>query len=252
LTREMNKKILVRLTTVCVAIAAWEIITRLGIMDSAILPPPSQCARAAKRLLSILFEWAAVSLARVSLGLLIAGFAGVGLGLMMGRRAYLHKILDPIVEVLRPIPSIAWIPLIILWIGIGNLGAITIIVIGAFFPILLNTIAGVRSIDHTLIDLMRTLGAKEKNIFWEIIVPGSLPFIFGGFRVSIGIGWASVVAAEMFGAQSGLGYLIQWEANFLHTAEVVVGMACIGLIGYLLDYSFCRYVVSRWLAWKET
>jgi ABC-type nitrate/sulfonate/bicarbonate transport system permease component len=156
-----------------------------------------------------------------------------------------------VIEVLRPVPPLAWIPIAILWFGIGITSAGFIIFLGAFFPILLNTIAGVTSVNPTLVEAARTLGASERQILAKVLLPGAMPNIFVGLRVGLGIGWMTLVAAEFTGVRSGygLGYMIMTARDIQRADEIMAGMAVIGLTGLLID-ACLRAVQARLVPWK--
>lgn len=213
---------------------------------------------AAKVLISgSLLESTLVSLLRVCLGFLLAAFAAVPLGLWMGHSRKVEHFFDSTIEVLRPIPPLAWIPLILAWLGIKGLtdyvpalagstilasiqfSALAIILIGAFFPILLSTIQGVKSIPIEYIESARTLGARGFKLLVKVLLPASLSAILTGLRIGLGVGWMCLVAAEMLpGSSAGLGYLV-WYAYELFRADVVVaGIMVIGFIGLAMDRGF--------------
>ena len=175
------------------------------------------------------------SLKRVLAAFTVAGLFGVCLGLAMGWWRLFGQLVDPVLEFLRPIPPMAWIPLGILWFGIGDTQNMFIIFLGALFPIVLNTIAGVQGVDRTLVWGALTLGGTRRQILWEIILPGALPLILTGLRIGLGVGWMALVAAELVAATSGLGYLIEDSRNLLFTERVLLGMVLIGLLGLLMD-----------------
>ncbi|WP_244549310.1 ABC transporter permease [Desulfatibacillum alkenivorans] len=210
-----------------------------------------------------LLENMAISLLRVILGFLLAVLTAVPLGLAMGYFKQVNRMVDSTVEMLRPIPPLAWVPLILAWLGIRGVpdvfpflatspvwsgiqfSTLIIIFIGAFFPILLNTIQGVRSIPREYIESARTLGAKGLPLLVKILIPASLPLIVTGLRIGLGIGWMCLVAAEMMpGSSSGLGYLIWYAYELLRADIIVAGMAAIGVIGFIMDRGF------RWLEGK--
>jgi len=153
-------------------------------------------------------------------------------------------------EVLRPIPPIAWIPIAMLWFGLGFKPAVFLIFIGAFFPILLNTIAGVRSTSRVLVEAVRTLGASDRDILAKVVTPSSIPSIVAGLRIGVGVGWMCLVAAEMTGSSSGLGYMVIYYSGILETSSVMVGMLAIGAIGYAMSYVIGR-IESHLLRWRE-
>ena len=168
----------------------------------------------------------------------------------MGWSKAVRTIIAPFVEILRPIPPLAWIPIAILWFGIGMKSAGFIIFLGAFFPILLNTISGVMSVDVRLIEAAKVLGAGTRVILMKILTPGSLPFVFAGLRIGLGVGWMTLVAAEFTGVKSGygLGYVIMIARGIQRPDAIMAGMMVIGLIGYLLD-TVLRGIESRYLEW---
>jgi ABC-type nitrate/sulfonate/bicarbonate transport system permease component len=175
------------------------------------------------------------SLLRVFWGYLTALICRHPLGIAMGWSRSLSAALEPIMEMLRPIPPLAWIPIAILWFGIGNQSAAFIIFLGAFFPILLNTVSGVRTIDPLLIEAARTLNATRRFIFLKVLLPGAFPSIFTGLRIGLGIGWMTLVAAEFTGVRQGygLGYMIMTARDIQRPDQIVAGMAVIGLSGCL-------------------
>ncbi len=188
------------------------------------------------------------SLKRVLGAFTAASLFGVALGVAMGWWRNIGELADPLVEFLRPIPPMAWIPLGILWFGIGDTQNMFIIFIGAFFPIVLNAIAGVRGADRTLVWGALTLGGTRRQILWEIILPGALPLILTGLRIGLGVGWMALVAAELAAATSGLGFLIEDSRNLLFTERVLLGMVLIGFLGLLMD-QVMRIVQRTFTPW---
>jgi NitT/TauT family transport system permease protein len=191
------------------------------------------------------------SVRRILLGFFIAIAVGVPLGLMVGKYRRVRDLFMPVVEILRPIPAIAWVPMsIMLWPN--NEAAIVFITfIGAFFPILLNTIHGVHSMDGVLIRAGRCLGAGEVRLFWNVILPGSLPHIFTGLAVGMGVAWVSLIAAEMISGQFGVGYFT-WEAySLVNYAAIVLGMITIGVLGLVCSgiIRLCGILMMPWLAY---
>ncbi len=191
------------------------------------------------------------SVRRILLGFFIAIAVGVPLGLMVGKYRRVRDLFMPVVEILRPIPAIAWVPMsIMLWPN--NEAAIVFITfIGAFFPILLNTIHGVHSMDGVLIRAGRCLGASEVRLFWNVILPGSLPHIFTGLAVGMGVAWVSLIAAEMISGQFGVGYFT-WEAySLVNYPAIVLGMITIGVLGLVCSgiIRLCGILMMPWLAY---
>jgi len=190
------------------------------------------------------------SVRRILLGFFIAIAVGVPLGLMIGRYRRVRDLFMPAIEILRPIPAIAWVPMsIMLWPN--NEAAIVFITfIGAFFPILLNTVHGVHSMDGVLIRAGRCLGAGEARLFLNVILPGSLPHIFTGLAVGMGVAWVSLIAAEMISGQFGVGYFT-WEAySLVNYPAIVLGMITIGVLGLVCSgiIRLCGVLMMPWLA----
>ena len=188
------------------------------------------------------------SLRRILSGFAVGIAIGVPLGLMIGKYRVVRDLFMPAIEVLRPIPAIAWVPMsIMLWPN-NEASIVYITFIGAFFPILLNTVHGVHSMDGVLIRAGRCLGANEVQLFWNVILPGSLPHIFTGLAVGMGVAWVSLIAAEMISGQYGVGYFT-WEAySLVNYPAIVLGMITIGVLGLLCSGAI-RMVGSLTMPW---
>lgn len=197
----------------------------------------------------MLLEHILVSLYRFGAGYLLAALLALPLGMVLGWYSRLHQAFDPLIQVLRPISPVAWFPLAVLWFKIGDLPAIFIIFIASFFPMLLATIAAVRGVDHIYIRVARNFGSSEWDLLHKVIIPAAFPYITVGLHIALGVGWIHLVAGEMLGAQSGLGYFIIDARNFLRTDQVIAGMLLVGLMGLSLDRAMrwaARQVRSRW------
>ena len=234
-------------------LAIWQFISTM-VLDkttSVLLPPPTEVVVGGWELIRSgdLFKHMIDSLKREAVAFCWALLA-VPLGLSMGWWKGVNEQIDPLVEVLRPVPPLAWIPLSILWFGIGDTQNQFIIFLGMFFPILLNTIAGVKNIEPNLIRAARCLGASEGRILRRVVLPAALPSILTGIRIGLGVGWMALVAAELVGANSGLGFLINDARTLLRTDQVIVGMFTIGLIGLVIDRTI-RVVGRRILPWSR-
>jgi NitT/TauT family transport system permease protein len=191
------------------------------------------------------------SVRRILFGFAIAIAIGVPLGLMIGKYRRISELFMPVIEILRPIPAIAWVPMsIMLWPN-NEASIVFITFIGAFFPILLNTVHGVHSMDGVLIRAGRCLGAGEVRLFWNVILPGALPHIFTGLAVGMGVAWVSLIAAEMISGQFGVGYYT-WEAySLVNYPAIVLGMITIGVLGLVCSgiIRICGVVMMPWLAY---
>lgn len=244
-------------------LAAWEGISRAGWVSPIILPSPSR----------VLLRWIAyalpyapydpaegsylawlvsgelagdalTSMMRVAVGFGIGAGLALPLGLVMGARPRVYELLNPMVQIFRPIPPIAFIPLAILWFGLGNPPAFFLISLGAFFPVLMNTIAGVRSVDAIYLRAARNLGAGEWTLFRRIMIPAAMPYILAGIRIGIGVAFIVVIVAEMIAVNTGLGYRILEAREYFWSDKVIAGMISIGLAGLGIDL-----VMSRLNAW---
>ncbi|ABR54419.1 binding-protein-dependent transport systems inner membrane component [Methanococcus vannielii SB] len=198
-----------------------------------------------------LVENTIISIKRVLIGFFIAAMVAIPLGILMGYYSIVNELIDTPIELLRPIPPLAWVPLALAWFGIGESSMHFIIFIGAFFPILLNTISGVRSVPLIMIEAAKTLGGTTKHILKSVVIPASSPDILTGLRVGVGIAWMCVVAAEMLpGSDAGLGYLIMYAYLLSRMDVVVASMIVIGIIGILFDKGL-RFIEKRYFSWKK-
>jgi NitT/TauT family transport system permease protein/taurine transport system permease protein len=239
------------LTLLIVLLLIWQVVCgwylpRVDKQYAVLLPPPSEVLKAGWELLlsgELLLHLGA-SLRRELIAFSYA-LVAIPLGIAMGWWRRVHDMVDPVVELLRPIPPIAWIPLSILWFGVGDLQNQFIIFLGIFFPILVNTIIGVKNIDPNLIRAARCLGANEWRMLRRVVLPAVLPQLMTGIRVGFGVGWMALVAAELVGATTGLGFLINDARSLLRTDIIILGMLVIGLAGFAIDLLIRR--LSKWL-----
>ena len=209
-----------------------------GSSEGHLLPSPLEVLAAAKELIASgdLARHTAQSLLRVLIGLGIAIGLAVPLGLVIGWFPAARDMGEVLIDTFRPIPPLAWIPLAVLWFGLSPASAIFIIVVGGFFPTLVSTVAGVRNVDRGLLEAAYTLGSLGSiDLFRRVVLPAALPSIMTGIRISAGLAWMSVVAAEMIAIDSGLGYMILNARQIFRPDVVVTGMAVIGVIGYAMD-----------------
>ncbi len=247
------RKVLLQISGILFVLLLWELTTGvLGIFKWFVLPPPTDVfvAMVAMVMNGEIFVNAGWSLLRVLLGFAVAAVIAIPLGVAMGWSSEISLVVDPIIEIIRPIPPIAWIGLALLWFGLGLNSAIFLVFIGAFFPILLNTVAGVRNVDKKLIEVAYTFGANDWNVLRKVVLPAASPTIYTGLRVGMGIGWMCVVAAEMIAVKYGLGNLILEASNFLQTDRVMVGMITIGLLGLAINYIF-QVIGDRIFKWQK-
>jgi len=240
------------IAVIAAALAVWEIVCRAAHVSPAILPPPSQVARKWWEYLVTgeLPRDAVATLLRVFVGFAIGAGLALPLGLWMGARNRVYELFNPIVQLLRPIPPIAFIPLAILWFGLGNPPAFFLISLGAFFPVLMNTIAGVRTVDAIYVRAAQNLGAPARTLFWRVLLPGAMPSILSGMRVGIGVAFIVVIVAEMIAVNSGLGYRILEAREYFWSDKILAGMISIGLIGLAIDTVMAR-INHRLLRWHR-
>ena len=251
----MNKRTVLKLMMPLAIIALWETLS-ISIHNQFILPDIQSVLMV---LLSpgtdimgsgSLIENALMSLQRVCLGFLVATCLAVPLGVSMGRWEPLREALDGIVSALRPVPPLAWVPLALAWLKIGLASIVFIIALGAFFPVLLNTMQGVRGVKKNWIEAISMMGAKEHDLMVRVILPAAAPEIWTGMRIGFGIAWMCLVAAEMLpGTSTGLGYLIMYAYSWGQIQVVMAGMIAIGIIGIGIDRFFVT-VERRWLSWR--
>jgi NitT/TauT family transport system permease protein/sulfonate transport system permease protein len=241
-----------RFTAIVAGALAWELAVRVGWIDGRLFPPPSAIAKAIVVMAQLGLLWADISASvlRVTVGFLIASVVAIALAVLLARWRGLAFYLMPAVDMIRPISVIAWIPIAILWFGLGNRPAWFIIFLGSFFPIFTNTYLGVRSVEPVHINAARCLGAGRVLFLREVLLPSALPYILTGMRVGLGVGWMCVIAAELIAAQSGLGYMIQLARVMLETEKVIAGMIVIGVIGYVMNQSMV-WLEHRLTPWRE-
>lgn len=252
---------LTRFIVPVVLVAGWEAFSRSGAIPQSLLPAPS-------RVLWTLIDWifgtngtsgsysgtwgpnALASLGRVLAGYAIATISGVVLGVAIGWWRWIERTVEPTLQLLRPVPPVSWIPLAIIWFGIANKPAIFLVFLGAFFPILMNTIHGVKNTDRQLIRAAAMMGASQSQMLRFVVLPASLPSIFAGLRIAIGSAWMLTVTAEMVAVKSGLGYAL-WDSYYFLRYDLVIGaMISIGALGYLSDL-LMRELMSRVLHWQR-
>ena len=240
----------------------WEVLGRYDMLIEGLIPTPTAVLRSwwvwiagagGLSLNPYSGTWLAnlwYSIERVGQGYLLAIVVGVPLGVLIGWSRLASQMLDPSIQWLRPIPITAWLPFSIALFGIKEFGAIFLITLGAFYPIVVNTVQGARDVDKNLVRAARMMGAGSGALLRRVILPAALPSVFSGLRIGLGIAWTAVIVAEMVAVKSGLGYVL-WDAYYVGRMDVVIAdMISIGLAGYVSD----RIVVlieSRLLTWRR-
>jgi NitT/TauT family transport system permease protein len=252
-TAERTRSMRRAAVSLLLAAAIYECLARSGIFPAALLPTLSAVARALVDgiLDGSLPAHAASTLYRVLFGMSLAVVVGLPLGILMGRFRHVEGFFLPLASALMPIPSLAWVPVFILWFGLGNATAIGIVFYAALFPMLLNAWTGVRAVNPIWLRAAGAMGADERALFWKVIVPGAFPFLVTGLRQAFLRAWIAVVGAEMLAASDwGLGWVIFDAKEFLKADVMLASLAVIGLIGFLFERlvfgSLERATVQRW------
>jgi NitT/TauT family transport system permease protein len=226
---------------------------------ASLVPPPAEVGRALWDLAvgglyddafsAILLTHLLASVSRVYGGFLLAASVAVPLGLMIGRIGLIRAMFEPTLQLLRPVPVTAWLPLAMILFGIGPRSAFFLVFLGAFYPILVNTVFDVRNVDPRLFEAATMLGASNSSIFPKVVLPAALPSIFTGLRLGLGFAWVVIVVGEMTGVQTGLGALIMEARQLSRTEIVIAGMVVIGIAGFLSD-QLVQWLGRRLLRWS--
>jgi NitT/TauT family transport system permease protein len=235
-----------------VVLVIWELASRISGWSTQVFPGPLMVAKGGVELLlnGKLLRDSAASLFRVTIGFDLAAMIGIPLGIILGRMVRISQFVSPLIQFLRPISPLAWIPLAMLWFGIGEKPAVFLIFLSCFFPLVTSTVIAVHSIKPIYFQVASNFGFSRREVLLKVIFPAILPEIVTALRMTIGIAWLVVVAAEMIAVQSGLGYLILDSRNALRMDYVMVGMVTIGVIGLMLDYMMRRLSEIDELKWR--
>ncbi len=239
----------------------WELFSRSGYIPPALLPAPSRVLMSWADWLFAIDEFtqdnaghwyidALSSSTRVFTGYFIATVLAIGLGVGIGWSRLFEKTIEPTLQILRPIPPVSWIPLAIIWFGIANKPAIFLVFLGAFFPILMNTIHGVKTVSRDLLRAASMAGATESQLLRFVVLPAAMPSIFAGLRIGVGSAWMLTVTAEMVAVKSGLGYVLWDSYYFLRYDMVIASMFSIGLLGFLSDFAV-KAISNKLLRWQQ-
>lgn len=245
-----KKNIILKIGAPILLIVIWQLASLLGILNEHILPSPGKVVLALVKLIENgkLLTNLLISLSRVIKGFIIGTLVGVTIGTIMGLSVNLRIFLNSLVSIFRPIPMIAWIPLLILGLGIGEESKVAVIFIGTLWPVLLNTLAGILSVDEKLLEVAKVLEKSKSDILVNVILPSAWPSIFTGLRLGISTAWTCVVAAEMVAASSGIGYMITYARELSQPDVVLVGVFTIGLVGLVIDHIIARLqrTILKW------
>ncbi|MBD9417552.1 taurine ABC transporter permease TauC [Pseudomonas sp. PDM16] len=219
----------------------WWAVTAAGLIEPLFLPSPQTVLARGWKLMSegyldaSLWQHLGASLGRIGLALLFAVLTAIPLGIAIGRSRLVRGLVDPLIEFYRPIPPLAYLPLIVIWCGIGELSKVLLIYLAIFAPIVIATATGVRSADPAKLRAAQALGATPAQLVRHVILPSALPDILTGIRIGLGVGWSTLVAAELIAAQRGLGFMVQSAAQFLVTDVVILGILLIAVIAFALE-----------------
>jgi NitT/TauT family transport system permease protein/taurine transport system permease protein len=234
----------------------WYLTTsRLQGVDRLRFPDPADVVAAARQITfrgyagGTLAEHAQATILRVALGFFTAASAGVIVGIAMGLQKRFELFINPVIQIFRPIPPLAWIPLAILWFGIDNTSKVFVAWLAVFTPAVINTFAGVRSVDQTLVQAAQVHGARPFNIIMSVVVPSALPMIFTGLRLSLQVSWMAIVASELVGSYTGLGHVMIVATHDLASSMIVVGMFCVAILG-LISTKLLAAVEQRMVRWR--
>ena len=250
-----SRQLTLSLATLTLLLTLWWLVTALQLIAPLFLPPPRQVlhqlltiASAQGFMDATLWQHLAASLGRILLALLAAAAIGIPTGILMGLSATARGILDPLIELYRPVPPLAYLPLMVIWFGIGETSKILLIYLAIFAPVALSTLQGVRNAQQVRLRAAQALGASRWQLLWLVILPGALPEILTGLRIGLGVGWSTLVAAELIAATRGLGFMVQSAGEFLATDVVLAGILVIALIAFGLELGL-RTLQRRLTPW---
>lgn len=251
-----SRQLSLSLLSVAVLLLLWWSVTALGLIAPLFLPPPQQVLH---KLLVIagpqgfmdatLWQHLGASLTRMLMALFFAALIGIPVGIAMGLSPAVRGLLDPLIELYRPVPPLAYLPLMVIWFGIGETSKILLIYLAIFAPVTLSTLAGVKNTQQVRIRAAQALGATRGQLLRFVILPGALPEILTGLRIGLGVGWSTLVAAELIAATRGLGFMVQSAGEFLATDVVLAGIAVIALIAFSLELGL-RALQRRLTPWN--
>jgi len=239
--------------TIPIFLVIWELISELGYVNQILFPPPSSIFIAFIEMIKSgeLVSDLSISLMRIFVGFLIGAFLGLIFGILTGRIEIIRYTLGQIIEIIRPIPAIAFLPVVILWFGVGELSKILLIAFGSFFPIWINAHDGVNSVEKSYIWAAKSLGAKSKTLLLEVILPAASPFIITGLRIGIGSAFTLLIVAEMAGAFAGIGFRIDVSHLVFRIDKMFVGIIILGILGTLTHKLFI-FLARKVTPWYDT
>jgi ABC-type nitrate/sulfonate/bicarbonate transport system permease component len=234
-----------------VVLLVWQAVATFRLVNPSVFPGPSQVIEAAltRVPLDVLLNHVGASLRRVIFGFSLGTISGILIGVTSGWYRWLGKIVWTPIDLLRPIPPLAWISLALIWFGLGETSKVFIIFIGAFFPIVTSSYKGMLSIDPDFLRVGQTMGLKGLSLLYKIAVPASMPDIATGIRVGWSLSFGSLVAAEILAAREGLGFMIMYARELGQISVIVYGIVLIGLLNLVTDYLIRKFIIERQLRW---
>ena len=243
-----NKYFYLPIVSVIMLVILWEVVVRVSGWSHQVFPGPTIVMHGFVELVESgsLLKHSIASLYRVTVGFYLAALIGIPLGIYMGMNRTVNTMINPLVQFLRPISPLAWIPLAMLWFGIGDMPAIFLIFLSSFFSLIVATIVAVHSINPIYFQVAANFNFSRLEVITKVVVPAIVPDVITALRLTVGVAWLVVVAAEMIAVQSGLGYLILDSRNALRMDYVMVGMIVIGVIGLCLDIIMQRFSQLKW------
>lgn len=250
-----STQVLLSVTSVLLFLGLWTLATSQRWIQPLFLPSPDAVWRKAVLVAgegyldATLWQHAAASLGRVGLALVAALATAVPLGLWMGLSARARGLFDPLIEFYRPVPPLAYLPLIVIWFGIGEVSKVLLIALAIFAPVVIGTATGVRGTDTTRLRAAQAFGANRWQLLRHVVLPSAAPEILTSIRVGLGVGWSTLVASELIAATRGLGFMVQSAAQFLSTDIVVLGILVIALIAFALELGL-RRLQQRLIPWQ--
>lgn len=249
-----HNRILLSIAGLSVLIIFWWLLTTLRWVNPLYLPTPVQIGHQFLELFesgymnATLWEHLAASLGRMLKALILAVITGIPLGVLMGLSSRIRGILDPVVELYRPVPPLAYLPLIVIWFGIGETTKVLLIWLAILAPVLISTMQGIMAAPGNRIRAAQSLGANRLQILRYVLLPSALPQILTGIRIGLGVGWSTLVAAELVAAQQGLGFMVQSAAQFLNTGIVITGIVIIAIVALTIEMVL-RYLQQALAPW---
>lgn len=243
---------LVRLSPFVVVVLLWQLLHASGLVSPTLLPSPLQVFNAAVRQLQqgtlLGHLWA--STLRVLIGVVVGVLLAIPVGFALGWYKNLRGFLDPLINFLRALPPIALVPLVVVYVGIGENGRLFVLIYASFFPAVIVIYEGIMAIESIYVRAARVLGANGRELFTRVVMPLTLPHVLTAFRVSLGVAWATLVAAELVAARTGLGAMIQNASNFFQIPTIFLGIILIGVIALVMD-SLVRMAIAQFVKWRD-